>query len=354
LLSKLLRARGMPPDVLNQLANFSLNQLVGLSNGSLPPDTVDKLVQAVAGAPAADILPMSRPHQAPDTLRSPVTREDGTRAFYDIEYAAIEGFRPLHLDLYLPAIEGPAPVVAYIHGGAFRFGGRREGVVSAPIWKQLLGAGFAVAAIEYRLSGEATFPACVHDVHAAVRWLRCYADDMGLRRDAITAWGESAGAYLALFLGTNTSEVEIVGDAGVMGVSAAVAAVVAWYPPTDFPHLAEHAGKQPGQGADAADSPESLLVGAPLMENPQLSAFASPINHVSAMSAPTLLVHGDADIAVPYGQSVAFRDALKSAKVRVELHTISGAGHGFPGIDWEPLLRTSVDFLRTVTSMGSV
>ena len=96
----------------------------------------------------------------------------------DVEYARVTGYRPLRLDLRVPQTSGPVPVVAYIHGGAFMMGSRRGGPtdwVSPPIWDAVLKAGIAIATIEYRLSGEAKFPACLNDVKAAIRWLRANA-----------------------------------------------------------------------------------------------------------------------------------------------------------------------------------
>jgi acetyl esterase/lipase len=335
------------------VAGFTLNQLAAFSNSMLTPEVVGRLVAEAQGAEVPeDTPPLSGPHQSPDALRPPVTDADGTRRFYDIEYAVIEGFRPLRMDLHLPPGTGPAPVVVYVHGGGFRFGSRSEGIVARPVWKALLEAGFAVAAVEYRLTNEAIFPACVHDVHAAVRWLRAYAGTLGISADAITAWGESAGAHLALFLGTNTSDLGVIGDEGVAGAESGVHGVVAWFAPVDFPHLAEQAGAAPGTGADTASSAESRLIGVPLLENPQLAAYASPITHVSQLSAPTLLMHGDADTLVPYQQSVSYRDALQAVGVPVKLDIVPGAGHGFAGIDQEPLIRECVDFLRGVVSSG--
>ncbi len=84
-----------------------------------------------------------------------------------------------------------------------------------------------MAAVEYRLSGEALFPACLHDVKAAVRWLRRFGSELGLRPDAIGVWGESAGGHLAALLGLNNSSADLNGAVGVTDVSADVQAAVA-------------------------------------------------------------------------------------------------------------------------------
>src|SRR2546425_1613101 len=134
-----------------------------------------------------------------DTLPSPVKDEAGISTYSDVEVGITVGFRPVRMDIMIPAAALPVPVVMFIHGGAFLFGSRRHGPVSQPVWRSLLQRGLAVAAVEYRLSGEARFPACLHDVKAAVRWLRRFGPAIGLRPDAVGSWGESAGAHLAAF-----------------------------------------------------------------------------------------------------------------------------------------------------------
>jgi acetyl esterase/lipase len=346
-LVQVLEARGATVETLTQLGDMTLNQLASFSNGALTPDFIDRLVAQAAGAiPLDDAGPIFGAHDTPEALRSRVPDVVGVRALCDIEYAMVTGYRPLRMDLFIPSSDAAVPVVAYIHGGAFRMGSKRLGMVNEPIWEALLGAGFAVAAIEYRLSYEALFPACVNDAHAAVRWLRTYGEQLGIRPDAISAWGESAGAHIALFLGSRTRDERLLGNDGVTGVDSSVSAVVAWYPPTDFLRLTEQTGAQPGSGADSANSPESELIGVALRYDPELAAYASPITHITANSAPTLLVHGDADRLVPHQQSVSYCDALTAAGVSAELDLVPDGGHGFRGTDRAPLVARSVDFLR--------
>jgi acetyl esterase/lipase len=134
------------------------------------------------------------PYAAPDEIAPP--RPDvstgGTR-YADIEYARVRGFRPLRMDLLLPpAPSGPVPVVVWIHGGAFLFGSRLHGAVTEPVCRALIERGVAVGLVEYRFSGEALFPACLHDVKASVRWLRRFGERVGVNGEAIGVWGESA------------------------------------------------------------------------------------------------------------------------------------------------------------------
>jgi len=284
-------------------------------------------------------------HETPRDLREPIVDAQGTRTYTDVEFAAVVGYRPLRMDLMIPASDGPVPVVVYIHGGAFRFGSRHRNRVGGPVWDSLLSQGIAVAAVEYRLSGEAAFPACVRDVKAAVRWLRAYGAELGLRPDSIGSWGESAGGHLSAFLGLNSTDPELVGAEGVVGVSSDVVAAVCWYPPTDFLRMDEQAPANARMAHDAQDSPESLLVRGALQENRDAATFASPITHVSASAAPMLLMHGADDREVPHPQSITFAAALDEAGASVELELVPGAEHVFDGVDRAPLIARSTAFL---------
>lgn len=273
----------------------------------------------------------------------------GTRVVAGVPYAAIPGIRPLELDLVLPpeAAE-PVPCVVFLHGGGWRLGSRRsagpafEGAVPTP-FERVAAAGIAVACVDYRLSGEAAWPAQLHDVKAAVRWLRA-RQDLGVDPDRIAAWGESAGGHLAALLGLTSGDPALEGAVGVAGPSSAVAAVAAWYAPSDLRTVAADAGADPMDPA----SREALLLGAPAPAAPDAAAQASPITHVSPGAPPFLLLHGRADRMVGCAQSERLRDALRAAGDEVEFHVYDGADHmwfGDPGAAVDALDRTIV-FLR--------
>ena len=99
----------------------------------------------------------------------------------DVVYCSVPGYRPLELDLYLPREDGPVPVIVHVHGGGWRRGSRRHPlpVLGADFYDRLAAQGFAVAAIDYRLSGEARFPAALDDVRAAIGWVREHAAGVG-------------------------------------------------------------------------------------------------------------------------------------------------------------------------------
>ncbi|WP_204051967.1 alpha/beta hydrolase [Microbispora siamensis] len=274
----------------------------------------------------------------------------GTRVLPGVPYAAIPGVRPLELDLVLPPeTEGPVPCVVFLHGGGWRAGGRRsmgpafEGAEPTP-FELVARAGIAVASADYRLSGEAVWPAQVHDVKAAVRWLRARGGDLGIDPDRIAAWGESAGGHLAALLGLTSGDPALEGGVGVTGPSSAVAAVAAWYAPSDLRTVAA------GIGADPADpaSREALLLGAPVPSVPDAAAQASPVTHVSPGAPPFLLLHGRADRLIACAQSERLSEELRRAGAEVDLHVYDGADHmwlGDPEAARDALDRT-IAFLR--------
>jgi len=269
-------------------------------------------------------------HGAP--LPSARTGAGGVRVLSGVPYAALPGVRPLELDLYLPGTDGSAPVVVFLHGGGWRMGSRQttgpayRGVDPTP-FEQVAQAGIAVASADYRLSGEAVWPAQLHDAKAAVRWLRARAGELDVDPDRIAAWGESAGGHLAELLGLTADDSALEGEVGVTGPSSRVTAVVAWYAPSDVTAVAADNGADP---ADPA-SREAQLLGAPVPTVPGLADSASPITHVSPTAPPVLLLHGQADRFVSCRQSERLHDALVAAGASAELHTYDGADHMWLG-----------------------
>ncbi|SOD98181.1 alpha/beta hydrolase [Blastococcus haudaquaticus] len=295
--------------------------------------------------PALPLPPPAHEQPLPAALPGP----DGTRLLLGVPYAAIPGLRPLELDLHLPAESGgPVPVVVFLHGGGWRMGSRHaagpmyRGASPTP-FELVAQAGIAVASVDYRLSGEATFPAQLHDAKAAVRWLRTRAAELGIDPTRIAAWGESAGGHLAELLGLVTDPA-LEGDVGFAGQSSHVSTVVAWYAPSDVAAVSTDLGTDP---ADATTR-EALLLGAPARDVPELAAQASPISHVSAAAPPFLLLHGAADQLIPPVQSERLHDALTAVGVDSVLELFEGANHmwlGSPAAAQAALERT-IDELR--------
>jgi acetyl esterase/lipase len=248
-----------------------------------------------------------------------VSEPQGVRIVRDLTYATVDG-EALQLDLYLPEEYHTAlPLVMWIHGGGWVTGARSPCPVA-----MLATRGYAVASISYRLSqGEVVFPAPLHDCKAAVRWLRSNAWRFGCDPERIGVLGASAGGHLGSLLGTVQGDAELEGDEGVTGVSSRVQAVCALFAPSDFIHLEEVEDDHWRINLVA----KALLHGPP-RENPALAAAASPITHVSAGSAPFLLIHGTADGMVPPSQSQRMHAALEAAAATSTLLLIDGMPHG--------------------------
>jgi len=255
---------------------------------------------------------------------SAIAAAPAPRALRDLAYVS-HGHERQKLDLYLPHTGGAAPVIVYIHGGGWRQGSKDSRLVPA----QYTQHGYAVASLDYRLSGDATFPAQIEDCKAAVRWLRAHADEYKLDTDHFAAWGESAGGHLAALLGT-TGQIDTFDKGENLRVSSQVQAVVDYYGPTDFLQMDAHA--LPGSAShDDPHSAESQLVGGPIQQRKAEVEKANPITYVSRATPPFLIAHGDSDRTVPIHQSQILLAALEAAGVSVDLIVLKGAGHSFQG-----------------------
>jgi len=252
----------------------------------------------------------------------------------DLVYGEVPGFRPLELDLYRPDVPSPAPVIVHVHGGGWRRGSRRHPLprVGADFYQRLAGQGFAVAAVDYRLSGEAGYPAALEDVRTAVGWVRKQAADHGLDAGRVFLWGDSAGGHLALMTALTGAEVQ---------------GVVAWFPVTDLAGLGSDVRDAGGTPDPGPESREARFLGAPAADVPDLAREASPVAHASAAAPPVLLMHGAADDLVPPAQSIRLGGALTAAGATVELELVPGATHFWNGAeDVHAIVRRSVEFLR--------
>ena len=257
-----------------------------------------------------------------------------------------------NLDLYLPASDGSkaVPVVVLIHGGAFAMG---DSSMESQYATQLVAQGFAVAAVNYRLSGEAAYPAGAKDVKAAVRWLRANAADYGFDTAKFAAWGQSAGGWMANMLGATGDQQTIFDDAalGNADQSSAVQAVVSWFGPTNFATMDTQAKEVTACGSRSqvhgtADSPESRWLGAAVDTSSQTASTTISSYLPDAKSLPAwYLAHGDSDCNVPGGQSAELDAALKKAGATKTYVVLKGAGHADPMFD-QAQLQPTISFLK--------
>ncbi len=231
------------------------------------------------------------------------------------------------LDLLLPREprgDRALPVVVAIHGGAFRMG--EKSMALGEIVPLVASGDYAGVTINYRLSGEATWPAQVHDCKAAIRWIRGNADRYKLDPDRIGVIGSSAGGHLAAMLGTSGAIASLEGDLGAHGKrSSKVRCVVDQFGPSDLLSMNDAPGQM---DHNAPDSPESQLIGGTLQEHKEKARAASPISYVSPEDPPFLILHGTKDPLVPFNQSERLDAALKEAGVETYFVPIEGAGHG--------------------------
>ena len=251
----------------------------------------------------------------------------------------------LKLDLYLPTnAPTPMPLVIYIFGGAWMTGSRTLNP-QAPGSLPFLGIcsrGYALAAIDYRLSGVAKWPAQIQDVRGAVRWLRANAATYNLDTTKFGAWGDSSGAHLAELLGLCNAPSSTVGNTtvnmqgntgGNLNYSDSVQAVCDWFGPSDLLLMNTYFTANLTND-DIATSPQSLLIGAPIQTVPEVTATAHPLIYVHSNSPPFLIIHGTADGTVAFNQSELFNAALTGIGVDVTFLPNFGADHGSPVGSW--------------------
>ena len=217
---------------------------------------------------------------------------------------------------------GPFPAVVCIHGGGFRAGHRDA---YNALCLKLAERGYVAMTVSYRLAPKYQFPAAVHDVKAAVRWLRANAQKYHVDPDRIGTTGGSAGGHLAQFLAVTAGVPEFEGTGGHPDQSSAVRCVVNVYGPSDFT-------QSYGESVDAAEV-LPLFLGGNVEQERRRHILASPLYWVTPRAAPTLCIHGTEDKYVAHEQAVWLIDRLKAAEVPAELLTLPGAGHGFKGED---------------------
>ena len=327
---------------LSQISKMSVLSLVLLvllsvtGCGSTPTATASAPA-AVAPAGAMPALPQGGPPVAFSVEPN----------YKDLVYAPVSATQKL--DLYLPTTgAGPFPLVINIHGGGFKFGDK--GMLSETTGKALLNAGFAVASIDYRLSGEAIFPAAVQDAKAAVRFLRANAAQYNLNPDKVAVFGQSAGGNIAAMVGV-TGNISDYDDAslGNAGVSSAVQAVINQYGPTDFLQMDAQAKAQGCSASDQthndASSFESAYIGAAIQTVPEQVKKSNPITYISKDTPPFLIQKGDQDCTVPVESTKMLADALSAANLDATYTSLAGAGHGGSQFETDENIALMISFL---------
>jgi acetyl esterase/lipase len=304
------------------------------------------------------------PSPVPEVAGKPVLRDrypiaqitfpNGVTGTPNVVYWRPLGYRQLTFDLYTPPVGLPRPaagfpLVVYVHGGGWMLGDSRffGAFVNFPgVLASLAAKGYVVAAVNYRLSGEAAFPAPIQDVKAAIRWLRSRASEYAIDPTHVMVWGGSAGGHLAALTAVScgaqalepaeTMKLPVAPFPPAIVVSSAfsdcVQGSVIWFGVFDIGTLAEQSNEDKVTPDNSADAPTWRMLGClPSTCNQRQIAAASPVTYVNSKAPPMLLIVGSEDRTVPYHQTLEMAEKLKAAGVPHKLIILPGVGHGLIG-----------------------
>jgi acetyl esterase/lipase len=228
--------------------------------------------------------------------------------------------RALKMDIYIPEGVSNPQMIVWVHGGAWHSGSKEN----PP--RDLLNRGYALASIDYRLSGEAPFPAMLHDIKAAVRFLRGNADIYEYQKDKIILWGSSAGGHLVALAGVSNGNDFLEGEIGdYLEESSDVNLTLDFFGPSNFRTILKQSTPH---GISVREPALALLLGGPLSEESELADAASPINYVDKSDPPIFIAHGNQDPQVPISQSIELWLKLKEAGIKTEFEILGDMGHG--------------------------
>jgi acetyl esterase/lipase len=247
----------------------------------------------------------------------------------------------LTLDVFRPKEQANGLGVVFVVSGGWFSGHNIEGLV--PSFTPLLQRGYTVFPVVHGSQPKFTIPEILLDMHRAVRFIRYHAKDYGIDPDRIGITGGSAGGHLSLMQGTAGDKGNPNAKDPVDRVSSRVQAVACFFPPTDFLNYGKPGESALGRGTlrdfsapfdfNELDPKQKKFV--PITDQEKILEIGrriSPINHVSADSAPTLILHGDKDLLVPMQQAEAMIEKLKAAGVDAKLVVKPGAVHGWPNM----------------------
>lgn len=254
-------------------------------------------------------------------------------------YATIDG-EPLQFDLYLPAGVSQPPLLVYIHGGAWRFDSRAN-----PSTLNLVDQGFAIASVDFQSADGAPMPIQVHQIKAAIRYLRANAARYGLDGDAIAVTGVSSGGHLAALVGLTNGSAAHEGTIGDhVDVSSDVQAVISYFGASNLTTIL---AQSTPTGLTVRAPALAILLGGPVEENEEVARIGSPVFFVDTSDPPLLLMHGDQDAQMPINQTHELHGAAKLAGIPVHFEVVHGAGHGGAGFFNAERTQLTAEFLRS-------
>ncbi len=265
-------------------------------------------------------------------------------SYRDIPYANQSAAQTL--DFYLPKKPVDSyPAILLLHGGMF-YSGDKDLLADKATW--LAENGYIAVPTNYRLSDEASFPAAVHDVKAAVRFLRANAEKYHIDNKRIGAWGISAGGNLSAMLATTANNAYTAGNQGYfIGYDDDIVAAVIWSAPLDFLNLdADFKALNLSMDNNSINSAFARYLGARIHHRPDISKKASPITYLSDNDAAMFIQAGGKDPGMPYLQSQRFYHAAKPLlKERIHYQLIAGAGHADKAFNTPDNLKQVLSFL---------
>ncbi|HUF73889.1 MAG TPA: alpha/beta hydrolase [Gammaproteobacteria bacterium] len=269
---------------------------------------------------AAMFLAGPGPQAQPGFPATDVSERPSTGKTAAIPYATV-GDETLALDLYMPAGVDNPPLVVYVHGGAWRFGSRDSVSVI-----DLVDHGFALASVSFRLTPVSPLPAQVHDIKAAIRFLRANAGEYGYDATRIGITGVSSGAHLAALVGLTNGSAPHEGEiGGNTVVSSDVHAIVSYFGASNLTTIL---GQSTPFGLNVREPAIELLLGGSVEDKVDLARFGSPVFQVDPRDPALLLLHGDQDPQMPINQSHELHGTAKENGLTTHFEVIHGAGHG--------------------------
>jgi acetyl esterase/lipase len=285
---------------------------------------------------ACSLLPVGIMAQSETTTEfKPVELPAGFTSKLNAVYVKVNDWEG-KMDIYLPPSSNkPTPVIINIHGGGWNHGEKESQTGFNTFFK----AGFAVANIEYRLTGQATAPAAIEDTRCALIYLIKNAKQLNIDVNKIVIMGSSSGGHLALMAGLLGNDHRF--DANCTGVeNVKVAAIIDKYGISDVGDWAY---------GPRITSKSAINWLGDKSKDPAFVKSVSPINYVDKNSPPVFIVHGDADPTVPYQQSVDLHKKLMDANVKTEFITVEGGLHGkFEKEKSSEINKSIINFLKSI------
>lgn len=320
--------------LLNGCTVSELTQNTNIREEKLSAESVEKVVSQEYGSKVSGKI---------EQEEVPMKRE-----YMDVVYDTFSSSQTL--DLFLPQEgNGPFPLVFFIHGGGWFGGDKQDGQENA--WMDLLDDGYAIASVNYRLSGEATHPAGIIDCKTALRYLKENAQSYCIDPERVAVAGDSSGGHYALMLAltAGNSEFEDL-SRGYGEQNSEVDCAVVWYPATDLAETMRTVenGEYTGFGAQFAWSNIERYVGKTIEDtSDEALVLASPMHYIDEEMPPVLLQHGNADSICPMDQSKRFYNAYVQAvgEDTIELDVMENAEHGDRAFETEENMNRIRDFL---------